>query len=317
MIRSRPRHWNSHGPGTRANLAPVRADSTLAYRVVWVLLPFAAGPALADALEPRSGAVRTLASVALWLGWAGVLAASLVPSTVSLTVVRTLTPVGAVAATWAAVEASRSLPDGVGVTTTLALASTAIASVVVMAPGIGDRFVDGSSYGPERRLPLRIPAPLLFGPLELAWSAALAGAVTGPLLLAAERWVAGGAALVIGVPVCVLAVRSMHTLARRWVVLVPGGMVIHDPLTVTESVLMPRTMIERLAPAEADTDAFDLTQRAAGLALEVTLREPLPVSLYTPRSRVPASATVGALLFTPTRPAAVLDAAVERRIPVG
>jgi hypothetical protein len=121
---------------------------------------------------------------------------------------------------------------------------------------------------------------------------------------------------VVGLPAAWLASRSLHTLSRRWLVFVPGGMVIHDPLSLTESVLMPRTMIDHLGPAPADTDAYDLTQRAAGLALEATLREPLPISLYKPRVRQPLTANVERLTFTPTRPAAALDAAEERRIPI-
>ena len=78
-----------------------------------------------------------------------------------------------------------------------------------------------------------------------------------------------------------------------------------------------RARIAALGPAAADSTAYDLTQRAAGLALEVTLTEPLAVSLYTPRSRTPRTEAVGALLFTPTRPAHVLAAAEERHLPVG
>ncbi len=295
----------------------MRVDTTWVFRVVWATLPLAAGPALADALDPRSQAVRTVASVALWLGWAAVLAASLVPSTVSLTIIRVLAPAAPLATAWAALDRPSAATGAVTVATVVALVATSVAAVVVMDARIGDRFVDGSSYGPERRLALRVPAPVLLGPLELTWAASLAGALAGPLLLASRQWVAGGIATAVGLVVVFWAVRSLHALSRRWLVFVPGGMVLHDPLTVTESVLMPRAMIERLGPAPADSSAYDLTQRAAGLALEATLREPLPVSLYRPRARQPETATVEQVLFTPTRPAAALDAAAERRIPVG
>ncbi len=293
----------------------MRVNTTWAFRALWVVAPFAAGPALAEALDPRTGAVRAVASVALWLGWGVVLAASLVPSTVSLTVVRVLAPAAAVAAVWA-VATGGDDAVAVGGSEVIALAATTAAAVVAMGAGLGDRFIDGSSYGPERRFALRVPAPVLFGPLELSWAVAVGGTLTGPLLLAATQWVAGIAAVVIGLPLAALAVRSLHTLSRRWLVFVPGGLVVHDPLTVTESVLMPRTMIAALGPAPADTDAYDLTQRAAGLALQVDLDEPLPVSLYRPRASRPETATVERLLVTPSRPAAVLAAAAERRLPV-
>lgn len=294
----------------------MRVNATWAFRGLWVVLPVAAGPALGAALDGRNDTVALVASVILWLGWAAVLVASLVPSTVGLTVLRMLAPAAGVATAWAVVAGTDADFGEVGVGDVVGLVVTAAAAVVAMAPSVGDAFVDGSSYGPERRFALRVPAPVLLGPLELTWAIALAGVLTGPLLLAAEQWVAGVAALLVGLPLAFWAVRSLHALSRRWLVFVPGGLVIHDPLTVTESVLMPKTMVAHLGPAPADTDAYDLTQRAAGLALQVDLTEPLPVSLYRPRAERAETATVERLLFTPTRPAHVLDAAEERRLPV-
>lgn len=294
----------------------MRVNATWAFRGLWVVLPVAAGPALGAALDGRNDTVALVASVILWLGWAAVLVASLVPSTVGLTVLRMLAPAAGVATAWAVVVGTDADFGEVGVGDVVGLVVTAAAAVVAMAPSVGDAFVDGSSYGPERRFALRVPAPVLLGPLELTWAVALAGVLTGPLLLAAEQWVVGVAALLVGLPLAFWAVRSLHALSRRWLVFVPGGLVIHDPLTVTESVLMPKTMVAHLGPAPADTDAYDLTQRAAGLALQVDLTEPLPVSLYRPRAERAETATVERLLFTPTRPAHVLDAAEERRLPV-
>ena len=296
----------------------MRVNLTWAFRALWVVLPVAAGPVLGAALDDRSGPLQLVASVALWLGWAAVLVASLVPSTVSLTVLRTLAPAAAVTTTWAVAVAVGTDADvgEIGLSEAAGLVVSAAAAVVAMAPSVGDTFVDGSSYGPERRFALRVPAPVLLGPIEVTWALLLAGALAGPLLLAAEQWVAGAAALVVGLPLGFWAVRSLHTLSRRWLVFVPGGVVIHDPLTVTESVLMPKARIARLGPAPADTDAYDLTQRALGLALQVDLNDPLPVSLYRPRADRPETATVERLLFTPTRPAHVLDAAEERHLPV-
>lgn len=296
----------------------MRVNPTWVFRALWVVLPVAAGPALGDALDGRSGPVQLVASVALWSAWAAVLVASLVPSTVSLTVLRVLAPAAGVATVWAVAVAVGTDADlgEIDLADVAGLIVSAAVAVVAMAPSIGDTFVDGSSYGPERRFTLRVPAPVLLGPLELTWAVLVAGTVTGPFLLAAEQWVAGAAAVVVGLPLAFWATRSLHALSRRWLVFVPGGLVIHDPLTVTESVLVPKTMIAHLGPAPADTDAYDLTQRAPGLALQVDLTQPLPVSLYRPRADRPETATVERLLFTPTRPAHVLDAAEERRLPV-
>ena len=67
-------------------------------RVTWLLLAVASLPAYAGALDGRSGAVQLVSSTGLWIGWAIVLVATLVPSPPSLTVVRLLTPAAPVAA---------------------------------------------------------------------------------------------------------------------------------------------------------------------------------------------------------------------------
>jgi hypothetical protein len=198
------------------------------------------------------------------------------------------------------------------------LVFAAAAVVVAFLPITGETFADGSSYGAERRLVLRVPGPLLLGPLPITWLCAVGGIVAGPLLLAARVWVVGAVALVVGWPLARWAFRRLHRLSRRWVVFVPAGMVLHDPLTTADALLLPRKLVRRLGPAPAGTDALDLTAGALGLALEIDLREPIEVGV-TRRRRAASGDTVVAqrLLFTPTRPAALLAVAEERRLPVG
>jgi hypothetical protein len=138
--------------------------------------------------------------------------------------------------------------------------------------------------------------------------------MTGPLLLAARQWVAGGLALVVGFPVAAVLMRSMHALSRRWVVFVPAGIVLHDPLTLVDPVLFRRQSVEALHPAPADSDALDLTQGSPGLALELLLLDRADLTLVKPGTRRGASGRTARLLFTPTRPGAVLEQARERRI---
>lgn len=290
---------------------PVRAATLLpwALRLAWLALPFAAGPALAAALDGASRPVQVVASSGLWAGWGGALAALLAPRASGLTVARVLVPAGAAATVWAAVAGEPS-PVGLGV--------AAAALVLVLAPTTAAVFVDGSSYGDERRLPLRPPAALLLGPVELAWAVLVAGAVTGPLLLAAGRWVAGGLALAAGAPAAVLAARSLHNLARRWVVFVPAGLVVHDPLTLVDPVLLHRRLVRSLGPAPVPPgEELDLTGGAAGVHLLVDLAEPVELTLVRPGRRAGEAATAAAVRVAPTRPGAVLDEAARRRLPVG
>ncbi len=279
-------------------------------RVTWLALPFALSPALTDAFAAHSHDVRWTAAALLWSGWTLTLVALLVPRTASLTALRVSAPVVLAAASWAA-WAGRP----VDVANVVALAAAALAVAAAFSPLTGDVFVDGSSYGPERRMALRAPTALLLGPMPIAWVAGVAGAVSGPLLLAAHRWGAGAIGVAVGAPLVWLTMRSLHQLSRRWIVFVPTGMVLHDPVGQPEPTLFLRRSVRRLGPAPAGTEALDLTQGAFGLALQLDLAEPTEMVVPLGRSTTETVA-VDSLLFTPTRPAALLDEARARRIPV-
>ena len=279
-------------------------------RLTWGLLPLLLGPALGDALDEHSLAVARTASGLAWLTWAGVLVAVVLPTTVSLTALRIATPLALAVANWAAITGDAGAAGAV------AVGASALAVVAAFSPLTGDLFIAGSGYGDERRFALRVPTALIFGPVPLAAVGAVAGPIAGPLLLAAEQWVAGAVALVVGGPVAVVAVRALHGLARRWAVLVPAGLVLHDPHALVEAVLFPRGMIRRLGPAAADVaDRRDLTQAALGLALELELVEPAEITPRRPDGTVQVE-PVTRVAFTPTRPGALLAAAAARRIAV-
>jgi len=280
-------------------------------RLTWLLLPLLVGPSLGDALDACSRAVQLTASTLAWGGWALVLVAVLLPRTVSLTALRTVAPLAVAVALWAGFAGERSAMDGLGV------GWAALTVVAAFLPETGDAFVNGSSYGDERRMPLRVPGSLLLGPLQLTWAAAVAAPVGAPLLLAARQWVAGGALLVLGVPAAVISIRALHGLSRRWVVFVPAGLVLHDLHALTDPVLFPKARMRRLGPAPADPgEARDLTQGALGLALQLELGEDLDVAPRRPDGSLELE-KVDRILFTPTRPGAVLREAASRGLPVG
>jgi hypothetical protein len=291
----------------RARLAAL-AHSPWPVRAAWLILPLVTGPAIGDALSDASRPVQSVASVGAWAGWAAVLVATLVPTTVSLTALRVAAPSAVVAALVALVA------DGTGPATVVGVAGALVAALAALAPETAEAFVDGSSYGDERRLPLRTPAGLLAGPVELAWSAVAAGIATGPLLLAAGRWIAGLVALAVGLPAAWWGVRVLHTLARRWLVFVPTGVVVHDPLTLLDPILLRRNLVAALGPAPADTRALDLTGGAPGLALEIRLVEPVELLPAGPRGATAELVEVGAVLVTPARPGRVVAEARRRRI---
>jgi hypothetical protein len=271
------------------------------------VVPFTGGASIGAALADASRPVQLVAAAGLWTAWGAVVLALLVPRPLGLTALRVVAPAGLVAVVAAAVAGH---PSAVGVT------AAAVAAIAAMAAEVATDFAKGAAYGDETRHPLRAPGPLLLGPLPLAWALTVAGATAGPLLLAARSWVSGALATVVGLPLAWFLARSIHTLSRRWVVFVPAGLVIHDPMTLRDPVLFTRQTVEVLRPAPADSDSLDLTERAPGLALELVLREKVPMTLMRPGHRFGEEGASARLLFTPARPGAVLADAVRRRIPV-
>jgi hypothetical protein len=188
-----------------------------------------------------------------------------------------------------------------------------LAAIILFVPVVTDLFVDGSSYGPEKRMALRTPATLFLGPVEIAWAIVVAGIAAGPLLLAARAWVAGVIALAVGVVLVRPALRSLHQLSRRWIVFVRVGLVLHDPLSLADPVLFLRQDVRSLEPARADAEreATDLTGRALGLALELRLRSKVTIGMIERRHQSRNVAT-DRVLFTPARPGALVSEARGR-----
>jgi hypothetical protein len=282
--------------------------------VAWASLVITAGPAAAAALDSWSSAPRALASLLLWVAWAAVLLASLAPRPVGLTALRTTAAV-------AVVLAVVSVPSAGPFKGLLAVAATAIAAALAFTPVVAHRFVNGAAYGEERRYPLRVPPALLLGPAPLAAALVAAGVVTGPLLLADERWAAGVVATGVAVPLVRAAGRSLYALSQRWAVLVPAGIVLKDPLTLVDPVLFPRDRIASLRPLPFPTapaeDILDLRLGAAAGSLVLELTE--EATLFKARGRQRGGEAVQArrLAFSPRQPDALLAEAATRRKPRG
>ena len=276
-------------------------------RLAWVALPFTAGTAIAGALDERSTAVQVTAAVLLWAGWGTVLVGLLVPRPASLVGLR----VGAAAAAALVVWSADSGADWA-----IAGLTALVVLVLALAPTTGEWLVNGTAYGYERRYLLRVPAPLLFGPLAVAALALPAAVATGPLLLAAEQWVAGVIAVAVGAAVALVLARALHSMTVRWAVFVPAGFVLKDHLAMVDPVLFRRSDIEVLSVATPDSDAMDMTCGAAGESQELRLRSPHHVDRLQLGRGTPQGYEVQRLRFTATRPRALLAEASTRRIPV-
>jgi hypothetical protein len=241
----------------------------LPVRVVWLALPLVAGTAASHAVEGWADAPRVVAIAFLWLGWGIGLVALLAPRPVGLTAVRTIAPAFAVLALVGAIWGDAST-----VAAGTALIGAVVAAALVADPAVALASANGVAYGDERRNPLRAPPALYLAPIPIARAVAVAGLVAAPLLLADERLVWGVVAL-IGLPLAWLAIRALHTLARRWLVTVPAGVVVVDPMTLVDPVLIVRRNLRGVRAVDAAAapapGAVDLRLGATLGTVEVAL----------------------------------------------
>lgn len=281
------------------------------FRLVWLALPFTLLEHLVDATAGSHSAPRLAAQVLFWVIWAATFTASIVPLPSTLTLTRVLAPTAPVAWVAAAIVVSPSAAGWAG------LACATFAAVVVMAAPVGDWFVDGPSYGDERRMALRPPAPLLVGPLQVAWVLTVVPVLAGVMLLSARAWLAGVPLTLLGCATAWWGFLALWRLSRRWAVFVPAGMTLVDDMALSESILLRADTVVRLGPAHEGTDALDLTVRAPGLVLEVGLSAPVHlVPAVTGRDAVAQAVEATAILFVPSRPGALLAHADERGLAV-
>ncbi len=283
-------------------------------RAVWVVAPLVAGPAVSSLLDRRRDAGAEGAALAveilLWALWFGVLVATLVPSPISLTVTRIAAP------TALAGSVLLLITEGADADVFAAIFWALVTTSVVFLPLFGDRMINGSAYGSERRMGLRPPAYVLVGPMQVSWLC-VAGSVLGTLaLILATQWFLAGLLAVVGGALAWAGFRILHQLAMRWIVFVPAGFVIRDPMHLVDAVLLRRNQVATVGPAlAAETGRTDLSGGARGLAVEVTTKEPTPITIRI--NNEASNLEVTNLVFTPTLPGAMLSEARIRGLKIG
>ncbi|MCH7788334.1 MAG: hypothetical protein IH940_02720 [Acidobacteria bacterium] len=277
--------------------------ATWVMRVLWLSLPFTLGEAIADAFDGRSRPVELTGTLGSWVLWALVFVAMSVPRVETLIPMRVGTAGGAVIGVAIAMANDLTAAGVIGVTT------CTICAVIASTSLVGDRFIDGSSYGNERRVALRTPTlyALIFVPL--AFGVLIAAIVTGPLLLASEQWVLGAVAVVLGAGAGWISARALHALSQRWLVFVPAGLVIHDHLCLVEPVLVRRAVATSIGPCPSETDAIDLTASATGLALLIEFDPPVAMNLSGQPGGIRELSSV---IVTPSLAALTLREATKR-----
>ena len=282
-----------------------------ALRAGWVAVLLLGGPAidgaLAESSDGAAGAARWLA----FAGWVVGVAAMAVPAATTLTATRLVVPVAVpvAALAWAA--------GADPVDAAALLGAAVITSILAGSSALGRGFVQASAYGDEDRHLLRPPIAYLAVAL-LAWFIWTATIIATAMLTARGDTVW---ALIVGglaVAGAVALFPRWHRLTRRWLVLVPAGIVIHDHVVLAETLMLRRQAIARLGLAPAGTDAADFTGPTSGHAVEIRTTESVTaIVALVPGTPSGSAIHLTGCLIAPTRPGQALAAAAQRRFPVG
>jgi hypothetical protein len=286
-----------------------RATPWLA-RIAWVVVAVVGGTAVESAVADRSAAVAWTSAIGGWGLWAVAALGLAIASTWSLTVVRVTVPL-ALAATVAA---------GVGGATAIDLVllggPAIVAAAAVMTAEFGRQYVQASAYGDEERFPLRVPVGAGLAAV-VAWLLWATTVIVGPLLIAAESWVAGVLLSALAVAGVVLLGPRWHRLSKRWFVLVPAGVVVHDPVVLADTFPLRTAQVASIGLAPADTQAADLTGPASGYAVEIATTESVTaVFAFTPAEPNGKAIHLRSFLIAPSRPGRALRSARARGLPV-
>jgi hypothetical protein len=305
---------STSGGGRAASSTLVAAVTAWGARLAWLAVAVVGGRAVGDALADHdAGAARALTAGA-WIGWAVGAIALAVASVATLTTARVVVP-GALAVTVAGAI------GGADAGALAALGAPAlVATVLVLAAEVGRAWVQASAYGDEQRFPLRPPLGYLVASV-VTWAVWVAAVLVGAVALVSANWLPGGVAAAVVVVGALVLPRRWHQLSRRWLVAVPAGLVVHDPVVLGETLMVPAANVTGVRLVKVGPDrpmvAADLTGPTAAVGVEVTLAE-AATALFPPRPGLPKGRAVHVLAFivAPSRPGAVLAAARRRRLPV-
>lgn len=221
-------------------------------------------PLLGGALDDFASSTRLVLSIASWSLWAAMLLAVLVPSPVALTASR----LAAVAMLPVTTIATVVAPDGPAI---VALALVVANVVLALSAEAGNRFVQASAYGSEKRFLLRCPRPLIVVQVLSAtlWFGA---AVVGTAAAVDGRWMLAVPSLVVAVVATALLPRRFHRLSRRWLVVVPAGLVVHDHVQLAETAMFATRQVRGVVASDEVGAALDLSgcPHRPGIAIELT-----------------------------------------------
>ena len=289
--------------------------SRFSHASIWLLrlATFASGSTvflLGDRLDELSNGATLLTTIVLWATWALILLCVLVPSSLALTGLRLLAPAHL---TITAIVSIGDLGDRPSTLSIVALVPTLLAVLSAFSADVGTEFVQSSAYGDEIRTLLLPPIPFL-AVLVISWMLWVASGVVGSLALTREAWVAGGILVAVTVALTAVLPPRFHRFSRRWIVIVPAGLVVHDHVVLAETAMFTRASIRSVASTRRDDDAADLSGRRGGTGVEVQLTDFETVVLAaTPSTPGGSALHVKTFWVRPSRPGRLISAWSRRR----
>lgn len=256
-----------------------------------------------------AGTAGLAVSVLLWLCVAAAVVSLIVPSPLGLSVQRAVTPL-------AVPGGAVLLAHGGDVAAALVGLLGLVTTLLVLSAEFAEAMVQASAYGDERRFPLRTPAALL-PPIGLSWAVWAAALLGGVAALAHRSWVAGVALVALALLLGWFLAPRFHRFSRRWLVIVPAGVVVHDHVVLGETLMVQRTNVQLARLALAGTEAADLTGPAGGHALDIAVKE-MVLAVFPSSRREPKGRAIHlqSFLVAPARPGRALAAIAEHRLPV-
>jgi hypothetical protein len=279
-------------------------------RIAWIVVAVVGGTAVEAAVDGRSSAVAWTAAMGGWGLWAVAALGLAIASVWSLTVVRLAVPLSLLATVVAAIGGAPAID------LVLLGGPAIIATAAVMTAEFGRQYVQASAYGEEERFPLRVPVGAGLAAV-VAWLLWATAAIVGPLLIAAESWVSGALLSALAAAGVVLLGPRWHRLSKRWFVLVPAGVVVHDPVVLADTFPLRTAQVASIGLATADTQAADLTGPASGYAVEIATTESVTaVFAFTPAEPNGKAIHLRSFLIAPSRPGRALRSARARGLPV-
>jgi len=287
-------------------------------RIAWMALAVVPGALsvqrAADGAVPASFEVgRIIAVVLLWLAWAVVAFGMIVLHPLSLAAVRWLSPMIAAQVWWMAWFADDAPAPWARL---LAAVCAVVVLLVVVRADFGARHVQAAAYGHERRHLLRPPVAVIL-PSALVWLVAL---TLGAMALHAEPSAYTAVAATAGALVAAFGWWRVSVLARRWLVYVPAGIVVHDPLMLRDTFMVRRQDVRALGVADnspSSDESFDITGTTWGRPVQITLAHLHDVSLSSFGARMTRTLDrvhVRALRIAPTQPSLAVRTDAEGRV---